>query len=286
MKPQLFNLVLSCVLLLTMAACNLGALQAPPTLSAEQEATRVAEIVAATLAAEGAGPDGETAVVDVPTNTPIDTLTAEPTHTPTTAPVVTPSPGAGDPKAGLGEPAWRDEFNAATGWSPFEDDFAKSEIKDGKLIFTGKTIEGGSRWMRANRQVEDFYLETVAGTGGTCAGQDRYGLLFRAPDASIGFLFALTCGGQFRLWIWDGGAATVLVDWTAHAAINKGPNQTNVVGVRAEGQNIKLYANGTQLAEVNNGTYLGSHYFGVMVGAGATPNFTASFEEIAYWVLP
>ena len=78
---------------------------------------------------------------------------------------------------------------------------------------------------------------------------------------------------------------TKLVEWTDSANILKGANQTNRLGIRVNGSQFSLYANGALLTEVTDGTY-SEGGFGVYVGADQTKNFTTLVDEVAYWEMP
>ena len=80
-----------------------------------------------------------------------------------------------------------------------------------------------------------------------------YGLVFRAPDANAGYFFGVTCDGRYNLTSRDfeDGTDVVLISLT-QGAINTGSGATNRLGVEADGNQIKLYANDTLLQEVTD----------------------------------
>jgi hypothetical protein len=63
-----------------------------------------------------------------------------------------------------------------------------------------------------------------------------------------------------------------------------GANQTNRLGVWANGSILKLYANNSLLAEVRDSTYLKGR-FGLFIAAAESDPFKVFVEEIAYWLL-
>jgi len=68
-------------------------------------------------------------------------------------------------------------------------------------------------------------------------------------EADRGYLFGISCDGQYSLRKWDGkagdkGVMTVLVNWTASPSIQAGSNKTNTIGFMAVGDRLILYANG------------------------------------------
>jgi hypothetical protein len=281
--------------LLLTAAVFAGCSMVPATTAAPGDlATRVAGTFAALT------PAGPAASTEVPTAAaPTDTVPPPPTESatptiPTFTPTVTVSPTvtltpttvAGDPRTTLGDPAYRDRFTNATNWTLGEDSFTRADIEDGQLVITGLTSTDG--WRLTWPEIQDFYLEATFHTG-TCTGNDHYGLMFRVPDrhaADNGYLFSLTCDGRYWLRRWDGEAMDTLVSLTANPAILQGSNQTNRVGVWADGSKIVLYANGKQLDELTDDSLKDEGGFGIVVGARKTEHFSVHVSEIAYWNLP
>jgi hypothetical protein len=142
-------------------------------------------------------------------------------------------------------------------------------------------------WMLSWPEPVDLYLEAVASTQ-DCTGPDRYGLVIRsvkADDNYIGYLFGVTCDGRYSLRSWDGEEFTTILDWTASTHLNPGSDQTNRIGIKAEGENLALYANGQLLAEVEDSTHTEGK-FGLFIGAAKTEDFTIEIDKIAYWSLP
>ena len=108
-----------------------------------------------------------------------------------------------------------------------------------------------------------------------------------APNANKGYFFGVTCDGRYNLHARDfeEDSDTVLINLTSGSGIVPGPYQTNRLGVRAEGEKIALYANGTLLQEISDSTY-GAGNFGAFVAANETTGFTVWMEEISLWNVP
>ena len=259
----------------------------------------VATSVSATLALQATAssppPTQPLVTVDTPVATSPPTATEPPTLIPSTATTtptatapatITPTPIAGDPRTALGQAAWRDSFSSATGWNIGEDTFTKAEIDDGQFVLTGLTTADG--WRLTWPEIESAYLEASIRTG-TCQGSDQYGLIFRVPDIhdpNEGYLFAFTCDGRYSLRTWDGENMDSLIGATAASAIQAGSDKTNRIGVWAEDDEFSLYANGTFLVKIQDGTFPDEGGFGFFIGARQTANFTTESDEIAYWNLP
>jgi len=186
---------------------------------------------------------------------------------------------------GLGEPTWRDTFTSSAYWYMVDTEDTRFEVKDGDLIM--ESIHSGTfdQWGLSNRpKLTDFYLEITARTGDECSGLDRYGVLIRAPDSSQGYVYGFSCSGRYRIYKWDGENYTGLQEWTNTPHIQSGPNQTNRLGIWAEGDTFKLYANGQLLAEVTDSEFSEGR-FGLFIGSSNTDNLKVFVEEAAYWVI-
>lgn len=191
----------------------------------------------------------------------------------------------GGDELALGDPTWRDSFSSGASWFLVDTEDTYFEVKDGNLIM--ESINAGTidEWGLSNRPaVEDFYLEITARTGDVCSGLDRYGVLIRAPDASQGYVYGFSCNGRYRIYKWDGEVYTGLQEWKASPHILSGPNQTNRLGIWAEGDTFKLYANGKLLSEVSDDEYSEGR-FGLFIGSTDTDHFKVYVEEAAYWLI-
>lgn len=317
MHKSILKTVLLVMILSVLSACTLPLTQAtPPAVSDEEMATRVAKILtempqptqglptaelpplntaepAPTLADEVI----ETATVAVTTQPDQPTATLQPTPTndvvPTVVVTINPAftPPADDPRTKLGSPSWTDDMDEDTYWPIGEDKYTAIDFKDGQLRLTGLTTTDGWR-LAATEQLANFYLEATISTG-TCAGTDRYGLMYRVPvarEANKGYLLGVSCDGKYSLREWDAtlgskGTMTTHINWTASEAIQAGSNKLNKVGIMAVGDRMIIYINGVMVNEVKDSTFdLGS--FGLFVGARETTNFTISVDEVSYWKNP
>ena len=197
-----------------------------------------------------------------------------------TTPTATPE---ADPRVELGSSAWGAVFDDGTEtWFQFENDQAKSEVRDGKLVLTAKKANGFDAWTMSHPKMDDFYLEVVFTTGEQCAGKDRYGILFRAPDNTQGYLYNVACDGSYQLRIWDGEQFTDLINWTVDSHIAKGPYVTQRLGVWAEGDHLVLYVNGFQVGEARDTTFWNGT-FGVNIAAAESVGFTVDVIEAKAW---
>ncbi len=287
--------IITCCLLIAASACNFpSGTSANTPVSQDILFTQAAQTVIAKLTQEGPaltmtpvnpGPSS------VPTTQPAETLqpvsTASPTPlsptaTFTTNPTATTS--LSDPKLSLGSPTWKDVFADSKNWSLSDDDHTKMEVQDNYLVMTAKKAENWDGWTITWLTGKNFYLEMTASPG-SCSGLDHYGVVFRTKDdASQAYLFGFSCDGRYSFYLWDGESFSRLIKWTESSAINQGANQTNRLGVKAEGDHFSFYANGTFLGDYQDASYTEGH-IGVFIGSANTPDFTVKVAEMDFWEL-
>jgi hypothetical protein len=138
--------------------------------------------------------------------------------------------------------------------------------------------------------LSDAYIEMTFETQ-DCSGEDAYGFIFRGPPhqagESYGYAVSFTCNGS--LWVlrldginpWD---AETLIDEEDVEAIHTGPDEQNVIGVRAEGDQLVIFANGNQIAEVEDDEFEKGRV-GVFVRAAGPGAYTYRVTNFAYWIL-
>ena len=287
MRKNTLSLLLG-ILLLT--ACNLPtrAVDTAPTL--DPVGTQVSQLLTAMPSATSAGMP-ETQPTEISALEATQTPSAQATNTPAPDPTeIAPSPTspAGDPKNSLGSPTWHDTLDTSKSFYLFENENTKVTQSNGALLLTGVSANGWIGWsLTYSHPAKNFYIEGMF-TSPACSGSDLYGLVFRTPDADSGYFFGVTCDGKYSLHARNikDGSDDALISGTANPAILTGANQTNRLGVMANGDKIGLYVNGTLLQEVTDSTYPDEGNFGAFVAANATNGFTANMDEISLWKLP
>ncbi|MDF1500591.1 MAG: hypothetical protein P1P76_08985 [Anaerolineales bacterium] len=184
----------------------------------------------------------------------------------------------------LGAPTWTDSMDSQGRWYLVSTANTLFKIEGGALVMTA--IEPGfDEWgIAAGADQADFYLEVTAKTGSQCSGLDSYGVIFRVPDPSRGYVFQLSCDGRFQLYLWDGSQYTGLQNWRANDAIKAGPDKENKLGVMVVDKKVKLYANDQLLGEYTIEEY-DQGRFGLVVGASETDNFKVEVETVRFWDL-
>ena len=208
---------------------------------------------------------------------------------PIPTPIVTNTPQV-DPDIPTSDPDWIDTFDSESNWSPYSDDSVIFEIDEGKAVMIAPQPNNSFRFMLTYPDLTDFYLQADFETVSACSQKDRYGLVVRTTRDEGGnyssyYIFGISCDGSYYLSVSDNEGQTTLIDWTPDPAIKSGPNQSNNIGIRMEGDRIVLFANGERLAEINDGTYTEGK-FGMFIGSTNTTDFTVEVDDMAYWNLP
>ncbi len=286
-KMTLF--IVACCLLLT--ACNLPSTPMAEAPTEDAVATRVAQMLtsAPTLTAPAAA--NPTAA---PTTTAQPTAAASATSAPTAtaAPSATsgptPTTPSGAPKNSLGAPTWKDTLDGGKSFYLYDNGNTLVTLENGALVLTGQNANGWLGWsLTYSHPAQNFYIEAVFTTG-TCSGADTYGLVFRAPNENAGYFYSVTCDGKYSLhardFAKDNDSPTV--EWTSSSAIHPGSNQTNRLGVMANGDKIDLYANGILMNQITDSSYTDKGNFGALIASNVTAGFTVRMEEISLWKLP
>ena len=227
-----------------------------------------------------------------PTETPVPP-TISPTSTPTlviptaTATPLSPTPtiSPDDPAIALGEPDYVDNFNNSNGWTLFDDECFKSEIKDGKYIVTNTGYLTISCWEVTALKEQDMYLQTLVSMPDNCSPNDRFGMIFRAPDLNQGYLVGLTCDGRFFFYKWDGKKTTTLIPPGSNPAIQIGSGKENRLGVKALGDSYTIYVNGTLLGNVIDKQFTEKGLIGYFTGTNSGDPFTVKFDDLSVWRL-
>lgn len=216
----------------------------------------------------------------------------QPAPTPTPTPITT-----FDPYSAYGRPKYENRMEIANlaEWAQAEKDTLpdnrniRLQFEDGELYVTGKR-SGFSTWWFSYHTLSDAYIEMTFDSE-NCSGEDAYGIVFRGPPhlagESYGYIVSFTCNG--RLWVYrlDGvnpWEAEILIDVEKSSAINTGPGEQNVIGVRAEGDQFVIFANGSQVAEVEDDQYEKGRV-GVFVRAVSPNAYTYRVTNFAYWIL-
>jgi hypothetical protein len=220
------------------------------------------------------------------TSTPVSTISIVPTNT--AAP--TPTLNSEDPVKSLGQPNWKDDLTNASNWfltGSFTSDNTKFYPSAGGIVASSASLNDGLRWyLYFEKKPKNLYIEAKFDIS-NCNGNDQYGIAFRAPNLQDGlaYFYAVTCSGSYNLRKWDSSGLSTLLENTAGNSIISGSNKTNVLGVWAKDNRIRLYANGQFLQEISDSSLLTDGFFGLFINAKETPGFTIKLDNISYWLI-
>jgi hypothetical protein len=306
--------LVSILILLTLGACELPmpASEAPTAVVSTTETPFVAgaaptDTVAATpmpIFTDTAPPptapppaEASPTPFSLPATQAPQSAASQPTAT-QPAPTATSTPVATfDPYAAYGTPEYENpmEFPNLQEWVQPERDTLpdnrniRLQFKDGQLYVTGKR-PGFSTWWFSYHSLKDAFIEMTFNTE-NCSGEDAYGIIFRGPPhlagQSYGYVVSFTCNGKlwaFRLDGVDPWEAKNLIDEEKNSAINTGSDEGNVIGVRAEGDQFTIFANGSQVGEVED-DHFEKGRVGVFVRAANFDPYTYRVTNFAYWIL-
>ncbi len=104
-------------------------------------------------------------------------------------------------------------------------------------------------------------------------------MTFRGTNAAL-YVFQVRPTGEYGLIFGSNSGEVTLVPWTQSGALRQG-GSTNLLEVRAEGNQITLYANGKQLASVENDARLEGS-----IGVVAAEDGHAAASSLKVWRLP
>jgi len=257
-------------------------------LQAQSDATFVYQTVLAEITQES----------NVELVTPTETATATTTPTNTTTPTATSAqfnplasavPGISgidaDDVDSLGNPSFKDSFSGSNHWYTYAGDDSRAQVKNGVLEMIMFNPQDSVDWTMSWQTGQHFYAEVTANTQKKCNGEDRYGLLFRAPNTDSGYIYLFSCDGKYRLLAYDGTTSKLVVDWKSSNYIDQGSYQKNVIGVLANGSTIVLYANGHKLRSVTDTSFGNRGRFGLIIGSAESYDFTIEYDNFKLWEL-
>lgn len=310
-------IVLSVSILFTLGACTLPApgVQAPTAIVAETDTpesveaapSNTPETAAQPEVTDTALPPTEAPPSATPTKPPLPSETPTPTQgepqpeqsQPTNtqpAPTASTTPAdIYDPSKTYGEPDYENPMEfpnywewATAGTSTLPNtEYIRLQFDDGNLLVTGKRFNWSTWWFSAH-YVRDGFIEMTYNTE-ECSGEDAYGMIFRGPPhkagVSYGYIVFLTCDGQFGMYRLDDAdpwQVEDLVEVQSSSAIDSGSDLENVIGVRLNGDQFTIYANGIRVAQVEDDTFENGR-LGVFVRSARPNIYTYRLQNLAFW---
>jgi hypothetical protein len=195
-----------------------------------------------------------------------------------------------DPRYSLGlnlaVPDYHDGFAQRFTWGELSDPGAVNTWEDGHLKASDLLADGFIWWSGTlpDAGAGDFFAEVTAQIG-PCAGKDAAGFAGRVNGANLnsGYALEVACDGSYRLRKFSEGSVATLRDWTPAAAIVKGPDATNRLGLLAHGDQITPFANGVALGPPVADSAFAYGTFGLYAMARETPGVVVNFDDFALW---
>jgi ABC-type multidrug transport system fused ATPase/permease subunit len=152
--------------------------------------------------------------------------------------------------------------NQVSGWDNQQN--ACTFQQDGYHVMAKLGVTNGLQGCyQSEQQFQDFALRVDMQM---VSGQSA-GVFLRAGSQGVnsGYLFEVDSKGDYRLSSSPDftGSRTILQDWTASSALNRGFDVKNTLEVIVQGHNLKLYANGVFLTAVQDTTFPDAGYIGL-----------------------
>ena len=171
-------------------------------------------------------------------------------------------------------------------WWVFDSTVSSSgegKIENETYILISKQVENWE-WTFDGRKLQNFYLtaNTVL-PDGQCKAGDHWGLVFRYKDNANFYLFGVSCDGKYLLMKRTVDGFEEILPPTDSLAIKK-LGQANIIGVRAVGDRISLYANDQFLITVTDGSF-SEGIVGMYARTLLTPRMIAVFDDITAYVV-
>lgn len=233
--------------------------------------------------------------ISIVTPPPHPTATAEPSpiseetivwFPPTATPVLqstrntTPTPDFRDT---IGDPVVEDDFSDPEFWNLAASNYGSVAVANQHLTLTVTSSNVLLYTFRSEPLIGDLYLEVTANPT-LCRGEDEYGILIRSGASGDQYRFSVSCSGKVKLTRFYKNVPNDLVPW-AYSGVIPGAVPANVkLGVLAIGSNLRFYANGYELLQVDD-TALENGQIGFYVKAQGESGMTVNFYNLKVYSL-
>jgi hypothetical protein len=180
----------------------------------------------------------------------------------------------------------RSDFPNKYYWWVFGEDVSTTGqglIENETFILTSFETEN-YEWTFDGRKLQNFYVSALAEVDGQqCKAGDHWGLIFRYKDNANFYMYGVSCDGKYSLMKRTVDGFETILPPTESTAINR-LGQSNVLGVRAVGDQISLYANDQFLVTVTEGTFP-EGLIGMYIRTLLTFDMSVMFDDIAAYVV-
>ncbi|MEM7334123.1 MAG: hypothetical protein AAF490_18705 [Chloroflexota bacterium] len=180
--------------------------------------------------------------------------------------------------------AYLETFDTPGTWRVASDSNVTGFVDNGVYDFT-VLADQLTFWTTAGREFSDGIYEVEA-TQRSGPVDNGYGMIFRVNDESDDF-YSFQISGDGFVWIGryrQGGIeeAEPIIDdwWFPSEAINQGIDQTNILRVQAEGQNLIFFVNDTEVGRVSDASFANGD-IGLMVRTLGLGGVNVEFDNFS-----
>jgi hypothetical protein len=214
------------------------------------------------------------------TATPLPTATPvwfPPTATPTlfVAPTTQPTANLLD---GVGSLILSDNFADTTAWQAGEKASGSMEYSINRLTLAIKQPQGNLFSFRFSPTLQNAYVEITTSIS-LCAGNDSYGLLYRASSIQYFYRVLINCNGLIRLERIRNGVVNVLQDWTISSQLSAGAPLSIKLGVWMKGTTFRVFINKAFQFEASDDAF-SSGWLGVFARSAGNTSVTVNFNDL------
>ncbi len=151
--------------------------------------------------------------------------------------------------------AFQDDFeDAQSGWEVGQYDNGSVGYQAGKYAVVSLG-DGATMWGTSNQALSDVDIEVdAAQVSAPDNNNNDYGVICRGQDNGDGYYLLISGDGLASIQIAQDEAYSTLVDWQETSAVRQG-NATNHLRAVCSGDQLSLYVNGQQVADVHDSTF-------------------------------
>ncbi len=135
-----------------------------------------------------------------------------------------------------------DNFNNETWWQTFES--ASGNVAFGTETLTLAVAQQNASLLSISQHTlpENFYLE-ISLQISLCQPEDQTGILFLYSSESDTYRLLMTCDGQYRLELIQGGQSIVIHDWERASEMSLNMPASNRIGIWLYGGRFQFFLN-------------------------------------------
>lgn len=217
---------------------------------------------------------------DIPTFTPVPTNTIEwfpPTATPRPmkTPTLYPTP---DELPRLGNVLLEDDFSDPENWQTYRSPLGNAVVSNNELTLA---IQGSDSIIASYStlpQMGDYYLSLDVSLSLCSWNGDWYGVAFRVNDSENQYRWSFNCLGQTRVDRVYKGRIYNIVEWDINGAVKPSAPQKFSIGIAAQGESLRFYANDMLIAEAEDNLFTTGGY-GLLASSDGYSPLTVSFSD-------